>query len=122
MPDQAATFLPAVRQTGVELIAAERWRQVDVEEWTAEHDADHRDGELAWAACYYAMPCMIFRRCADGHPCPITPDEVFLETNWSRAWAKRASKSRLRQLVVAGALIAAEIDRRLAAGEVCETP
>lgn len=64
MPDQAAIFLPAVRQTGVELIAAERRRQVDVEEWTAEHDADHRDGELAWAACYYAMPCMIFRRCA----------------------------------------------------------
>lgn len=42
--------------TGADLIAAERQRQVEVEDWTPEYDARHRTGELARAAGCYAAP------------------------------------------------------------------
>ena len=35
---------------GVELIAAERTRQIDVEGWMPDHDDQHSQGELARAA------------------------------------------------------------------------
>ena len=41
--------------TGVELIAQERERQIEKEGWTAEHDADHTEGQLAKAAACYAF-------------------------------------------------------------------
>ncbi len=40
--------------TGVELIAAERQRQMTAEGWTHEHDDEHDDGSLATAAACYA--------------------------------------------------------------------
>jgi hypothetical protein len=83
---------------GVELIAAERQRQVEEEGYTTEHDDDnHKRGEIVAAACHYAAP--------DYCPYPVT---------WPILMGKfREDKPRLRQLVIAGALIAAEIDRLL---------
>jgi hypothetical protein len=42
--------------TEIELIAAERKRQIEEEGWTAEHDEQWKKGELAKAAMCYAMP------------------------------------------------------------------
>jgi hypothetical protein len=95
---------------GIEWIAAERRRQIEAEGWTPEHDDQHQDSELAFAACYYAMPCMIVRHCGE-HLCPIVPGDFFKETGWDQKWAKRDKKGRIQRLAVAGALIAAEIDR-----------
>lgn len=83
-----------------DLVAAERQRQIEVEGWDAEHDADryHCEGQLAEAACYYAHP-------ADKVARSLWP------YSWSSQYAKRDRKSRLRQLVVAGALLHAEYDR-----------
>lgn len=39
--------------SGIELIAAERDRQINVEGWTADHDGQHTEGELALAAIAY---------------------------------------------------------------------
>lgn len=95
--------------TGVEIIAAERMRQVSEEGWTEEHDDIHRDEELACAACYYAMPEEIGDREEIG--VRVTPIFFFPET-WDLEWAKRTTpKDRIRDLAKAGALIAAEIDR-----------
>lgn len=105
--------------TGTELIIQERQRQIRQEGWAPEHDAQHQDSELAFAACYYAMPCMLLRRCGNEESCPVHPDEFFTETGWDKKWAKRGEKSRIRQLVVAGALIAAEIDRLQAVETRC---
>jgi hypothetical protein len=98
---------------GVELIAAERKRQVEGEGWDAEHDAQHTEEQLAWAACYYAMPGS-FRAKEVSRNCFVLPIDVFKLTKWNAGWAKRGAKDRIRQLTVAGALIAAEIDRLLA--------
>jgi hypothetical protein len=92
-------------KTGIELIAAERKRQIEAEGWTAEHDAQHKYNELALAACYYTMPKLFMREYTR-----IIPEHFFPPT-WDIKWAKRGSKSRIQQLAVAGALIAAEIDR-----------
>ncbi|MCM0757438.1 hypothetical protein M7775_02505, partial [Sporomusa sphaeroides DSM 2875] len=42
--------------SGIELIAAERQRQISQEGWTPEHDDQHANGELALAAACYAIP------------------------------------------------------------------
>lgn len=90
---------------GVGLIGVERSRQMDVENWTQEHDDMHRCAELSAAACTYGLHAM--RQIAAG-------DKVLSITNglwpWSLSWWK-PSDDPIRNLVKAGALIAAEIDR-----------
>lgn len=89
---------------GVELIAAERRRQVEEEGWTTEHDQGHPNGELAVVAAELAV---------DG-----TGAEVkgwnFEEDMWGlvakHGWDGTVPDG-VRKLVIAGALIAAEIDR-----------
>lgn len=77
-------------------IAAERQRQIESEGWSVEHDDAHTDGSMALAAAAYA-------RAPEG---PTLPP---LYWPWSRDWWK--PKSRRSNLVRAGALIAAEIER-----------
>ncbi len=107
MSDQTKqpTTAPAVAcidlLAGVELIKAERQRQIEKEGWTPQHDDAHTDGALVDAAAAYISQ-------AGGH-------------NWSgdvpHEWPWEAEGWRpttpLRDLVKAGALIAAEIDRLL---------
>lgn len=90
-----------MQSKGVELIATERQRQIEVEGWTPEHDAQHKGGELALAAAVYAVP---------NHLRGI----LMVLWPWAPEWYK--PKDRIRDLVRAGALIAAEIDRLLARG------
>ncbi len=90
---------------GIELIAAERNRQVTEENWTDGHDDLHAQEELANAAACYAMSPG-FWDCLTR-----TEEETIREFIWPfhESWWK--PKDRLRDLVRAGALIAAEIDR-----------
>ena len=106
--------------TGVELISAERARQVSKEGWTAEHDDCHTSGELARAAVCYASPCPVyvteyrFGGYAFADPWPWTDDGSDKRQWWDGSPQHAASYSkdkRIRLLVKAGALIAAEIDR-----------
>lgn len=92
----------------IELITEERKRQIETKGYTLEHDSAYKDGELAFLACYYAMPCLIVR--GDRYNrYVILPDDFRQETGWSIS--PRQEHTRLRQLTIAGALIAAEIDR-----------
>lgn len=96
--------------TGIELIAQERERQIAEEGWDAIHDAQHNDDELALVAACYAMPERIremTRYAYEPHPIPrLWP--------WDAKWWKPTPEDRDRELVKAGALIAAELDRRRA--------
>lgn len=85
-------------KTGIELITKERQRQIDVEGWTPEHDDEHVDGQLAKAAACYADPFGFFQGIPSRWP-------------WFAEWYKPSANDRVRDLVKAGALIAAEIDR-----------
>jgi len=103
-------------------VLAERQRQRNAEGWTEQHDDDHRQGELAAAAACYAAPFRVFRpveRMGRDH-------EVFHSYDagwpWDGEWWK--PKDRRRDLVRAGALILAEIERidRIPKGCVSAAP
>ncbi len=90
-------------KTGIVLIAKERERQIDQEDWTPEHDDEHGDGSLALAAATYAMH-------GAGIPLQhLNNSPVPAMWPWDAKWWK--PKDPIRDLVRAGALIAAEIDR-----------
>lgn len=95
---------PVAPVPGVDLIAAERQRQLAVEGWTAVHDAHHEPNELAMAAASYALPDYEREFVSSGHQVPRT-------WPWEEAAWKPSPDDRVRELVKAGALIAAEIDR-----------
>jgi hypothetical protein len=103
--------------SGIDLIIQERARQIEQLGFTPEHDAQHTKGELAWVACYYAMPGKMPVRCQDWGQVQLQPYVFLWQTEWHRSWAKRDGKDRLRQVVVAAALLAAEADRLLKEGQ-----
>lgn len=82
-------------------VLAERRRQVTAEGWTPEHDDQYEDGELIDAAACYAQDSSLWD-CV-GEPPSDWP--------WSDEWWKPSNNMR-RNLVKAGALILAEIERR----------
>lgn len=97
-------------KTGVELIAEERARQVSTEGWSPEHDDEHGDGDMARAAATYALCAAEQAQGWDGDF--VTAPSLW---PWHASWFK--PKSPIRNLVRAGALISAEIDRLLRAAE-----
>lgn len=87
--------------TGAELIAAERQRQINQEGWTSEHDDTHVGKELQAAAeCYMVYGCNARYQ---QEPPMLWP--------WDGSFWKPSHHNEVRNLVIAGALIAAEIDR-----------
>ena len=100
--------------SGIDRIRIERRRQRSRkpggEFYSLEHDDEHNSEEIACAAAVYAMPPE-FRR-LNQHLV-----EVLMPFDW---YLKLESGDRIRELVKAGALIAAEIDRleRLSASAI----
>lgn len=119
-------------KTGAQLISEERARQIAKEGWSTAHDDEHGDGSLAMAAACYALPKREMRRATRTEDRDLAgrgdgPVWVRMRISyriprlwpgsWHPSWWK--PKDRVRDLVRAGALIAAEIDRlqRAAAAE-----
>jgi len=90
--------------SGTELIAAERQRQIEKEGWSLEHDDKHSSGELARAGICYAMWNII------EHSKIVRARET-IQLWWPWDWEWWKPKDEISNLVRAGALIAAEIDR-----------
>ena len=87
--------------SGTTLITEERLRQINEEGWTLQHDDMWANNQLVGAAVCYLM-------------WKIVGSDMFNKTydylwKWDNKWWK--PKERIHNLVVAGALIAAEIDR-----------
>lgn len=87
---------------GVTLIADERVRQAEQEGFTPAHDDQHASGSLALAAAIYAWP--------------DRPALLVSQWPYGQSWWKPSPDDRVKELVKAGALIAAEIDRLLRTG------
>lgn len=96
-------------KTGIELIAEERKHQEN-REFNAEHDARHRSGEINDAAICYAMAAAKLARGASEDYLESAVPAGMFPWPWEDEWWK-PSASPVRNLVKAGALIAAEIDR-----------
>lgn len=102
----------------IDLIKAERERQVSSKGWTPEHDLEHERGELAKAGACYALAGPVGT--AYGKPyldgsrsTQVLKNGCLLFWPWTMEWWHPTPDDRLRELVKAGALIAAEIDREL---------
>ena len=99
--------------TALDDIAAERRRQIEAEGWSAEHDDAHTAGQLANAAACYAWFGGLestLREVFVSDPCEAHRPVILRRLwPWSRDWWK--PKDRRRDLVRAGALIVAEIER-----------
>ena len=87
-------------------VLAERHRQISAEGWTPEHDDEHRDGSIAMAAACYAA-----RSGTALNTIEYSAATSFTQKCWP--WGDSAWKpsARRRNLVKAGALILAEIER-----------
>lgn len=93
--------------TGIELIAKERQEQIEKHGFDEAHDRkrDHTSGQLIGAAGYL----LASTRTTKKQVCGWYPD------GWNTFFRfKFNEKDDINKLVTAGALIAAEIDRRLA--------
>ncbi|ENI1174884.1 ead/Ea22-like family protein [Escherichia coli] len=91
---EARAFNPAILD-----VIAERQRQQSVEGWMPDHDDEHCNGELAMAAvCYINETGTVNRNGGKPWGWP-----------WDASWWK--PNARRRNLVKAGALILAEIER-----------
>jgi hypothetical protein len=89
---------------GIDLIQFERDRQIELGR-DAAHDLQWDADQLAVAAAVYAAPFEVYRYEGNHYRKAWT---------WPIDWDHRGKHSRLKQLVIAGAWCAAEIDRRLA--------
>lgn len=91
-------------------VSAERERQVNVEGWTEAHDDAHVSGGMARAAACYAV------KASYGDE-PSKADRGFIERivtslwPWAAKWWKVVGKTPRRMLIVAAALIVAEVER-----------
>lgn len=89
-------------KSGIELIAAERQEQIEKHGWDANHDNLHKFGELRKAS---AILCVM-----DTDSRVVSPDE-FHSGNDVWGLETKLSENIIHRLKVAGALIAAKIDR-----------
>lgn len=105
----------ALPQAAIDVIA-ERRRQVSGEGWTPEHDDQHVGGEMARAAACYAISDYSFLRIEAGG------NETIFSRLWPWEWSWWKPKNRRRNLVRAGALILAEIERIDRAAIICPAP
>ena len=97
-------------KTGAELIAEERQRQIRKEGFDEDHDDSHDAGQLALAAACYACNAATWAqrgKALKGNYAKYS--EPGFRWPWRLKWWK--PKSQIQDLVRAGALIAAEIDR-----------
>ena len=101
---KAAAKREALAVVGVENAAdsvlAERRRQIEAEGYSPDHDDDHTAGELAQAAADL---------CVDGTDFRVVDPDGDEMLGWGLTEAHRSD--RRRQLVIAGALVLAEIER-----------
>ena len=87
-------------------VLAERRRQIEKEGYDPTHDDAHVNDEIAALACFYAMPPAAREWCAESTGYGDTLGEAILPDGWVASWSERR-----RELVKAGALILAEIER-----------
>lgn len=101
--EAALVAIAALKERNVAIndIAAERRRQIEQEGWTSIHDDQHSTGEMARAAASYAL---------SAGPENIN-DLAVINKLWPWEWRWFKPRSKREDLVRAGALVVAEIER-----------
>lgn len=100
----------------IDMVGAERIRQITAEGFTTDHDDQHADGVLARAGACYAMNAGKAAQYEERHEIRMLPADYArspmpAEWPWALDWWK--PKTQMQDLLRAAALILAEIERRL---------
>lgn len=96
-------------KTGIDLVAEERQRQIEQLGFSGNHDSQFTAGEIALAAaCYACDPVPIYRH-EESHR-----GHEFTRMTPFGAAPVNTKHTELRKMIIAGALVVAEIDRLLA--------
>ncbi|EOC0047835.1 ead/Ea22-like family protein [Cronobacter sakazakii] len=90
-------------------VLAERQRQISAEGWTPQHDDEHDNNELAFAAACYAFHAAAASWDLEDTDVPYDSHPAPKNWPWDTEWRK--PKSARADLVRAAALIVAEIER-----------
>ncbi|HCT2271382.1 TPA: hypothetical protein ACGARS_005013 [Klebsiella pneumoniae] len=90
-------------------LLAERQRQVTAEGWSSKHDDQYKNTELAFAASCYAFHAAAASWDLEDDGIPYDSHPVPKQWPWDPSWWKPTDAR--RDLVKAGALILAEIER-----------
>lgn len=95
--------MEAEKKTGIELIAQERKEQIEKHGWSKRHDSCHVNGALVKVAAILAV---------QGTDSKVISSDGEFETG-NNVWGleEKLKNNDIHRLKVAGALIAAEIDR-----------
>ena len=102
-----------VAKSGIELIAEERQRQIEVEGYSAQHDSQHHASDFIYAAISYAESAKVGVNCMEignNNENEIMHRKIGMGRDYPFGWDFKPSTN-VRDLVKAGALIAAAIDR-----------
>lgn len=96
-------------------VAHERLRQEAVEGWTPEHDNSHSDGQMVQAALCYAINALTWAQLRKEGWTPEHFASVSGNARVPKSWPWHARwwkpKGQRRNLVIAAALLVAEIER-----------
>lgn len=101
--------------TPIEMIERERNRQITREGWSIKHDDKQNLDQLSWAAVAYVMPDPVMRfaeaNMANSHHASSMCLSRECLWPWPATTYKPTPHDRMRELVKAGALIVAEMER-----------
>lgn len=99
--------------SGAEMITIERNRQISEEGYDKEHDSNHTQEELSFAAICYTLPKWFRPEGEDAIQLMGWPweEKYWKPGNYTGIGDPKYKSERIRELTKAGALIAAEIDR-----------
>lgn len=101
------------KKSGVEFISSERQEQIEKHGRTLEHDfAVNALGQMGFAAVALCSEYDVTGRPRGDEPARIAHFERWCPPGWDKnIWMKMIKKPYKDRLIIAGALIAAEIDR-----------
>lgn len=91
-----AASLSNCMTTAARDVLQERRRQIEAKGWTPAHDDEHDEGEIPHAAACYAL---------------MAGGTFAVDPLWPKGWGELRAKPHRRMLVVAAALLLAEIER-----------
>lgn len=116
MDQHTAIYPPVHSSQALDDIMLERYRQISAEGWTLRHDDEHDEGALAKASIAYVSHASVALALRSNlKPGENLTDAAYQSSPppkywpWDRKWWK--PKDPRRDLVKAGALIVAEIER-----------
>lgn len=93
-----------IKLSGLELIVKERQEQIEKHGWTKQHDAqEHEDGELVKAAFIIGSDSVAYE--------PYFDWAFEIREHKQSKYEMNDPSEKIERLAVAGALLAAEIDR-----------